>query len=166
MKKFFVSATIALLLLLVITGIGLASLPRREASGNFITTSTTIHSVMEDKFNEVIDLSSTVTYTGALEGTSTLDGTLTVRRDGSANFRGIETFTGSVNGMPGTLTFKVVGSSDLYQTIKLTNLITSGTGELASLYGVISKTGIIKDNGPVGMYTGQVNNPDLFSSQD
>lgn len=155
MKKVFVSATIALLLLIVITGIGFASLSRREAGGSFITTSTTIHSLMEDKFNEVIDLSSTVTYTGMLEGTSVLNGTLTVHRDGSANFQGVETFTGSVNGTPGTLTFKVTGSSDLYQTIKLTNLITSGTGELASLDGMILKTGIIKDNGPVGTYTVQ-----------
>jgi hypothetical protein len=156
MKKFLVSATIALLLVIVITGIGLAAFPRGEAGGSFSTTSTTIHSVMEDKFNEVIDLSSTVTYTGTLEGTSALQGTLTVRRDGSANFQGTETFTGLVNGMPGTLTFKVVGSSNLYQTVKLTNSITSGTGELASLYGVISKTGISKDNGPAGTYITQI----------
>ena len=156
MKKFLVSAAIALLLVIIITGIGLAALPHREASGSFMTTSTTIHSLMEDKFNEVIDLSSTVTYTGTLEGTSTLQGILTVRRDGSANFQGTEIFAGTVNGIPGTLTFKVVGSSDLYQSIHLTNLITGGTGELASLYGVISKTGMTKDNGPVGTYTYQV----------
>ena len=156
MKKFLVSGAIALLLVIVITGIGLAALPRREASGSFITTSTTIHSIIEDKFNEVIDLSSMVTYTGKLEGTSTLQGTLTVRRDGSANFLGEETFTGLVDEIPGTLTFKVTGRSDLYQTIKLTNLITSGSGELASLRGVISKTGIIKDNGPVGTYIWQI----------
>jgi hypothetical protein len=157
MKKIFVSTPIAFLLLLVITGIGLAALPRTEASGNFVTTSTTIHNVMEDKFNEVIDISSTVTYSGALEGNSTLQGTLTVSRDGSANFLGVETFTGLVNGMPGTLTFEIVGDCNLYQAIQLTNVITSGTGELASLRGVISKTGITKDNGPVGTYTGQFN---------
>jgi hypothetical protein len=156
MKKFLVSAAIALLLVILITGMGLAALPRREASGSFITTSTTIHSVMDDKFNEVNDLSSAVTYTGTLEGTSALQGTLTIHRDGSADFRGVETFTGSVNEMPGTLTFEVVGDCDLYQGIRLTNTIMSGTGELASLYGVISKTGITKDNGPVGTYTGQV----------
>jgi uncharacterized protein DUF3224 len=156
MKKVFVSATIALMLVIVITGIGLAALPRTEASGSFMTTSTTIHSVTEDKFNEVIDLSSTVTYSGALEGTSTLQGTLTLRRDGSANFQGVETFTGLVNGMPGTLTFKIVGSNDLYQRIQLTNTITSGTGELASLRGELSREGIIKDNGPVGTFTGRI----------
>jgi hypothetical protein len=158
MKKIFVSTATALLLLMIITGIGLASVPRTEASGNFITTSTTIHSVTEDKFNEIIDLSSMVTYTGTLEGTSTLQGTLTVRRDGSAHFKGEEIFTGLVNGMPGTLTFEIIGDCDLYQGIQLTNTITSGTGELAALHGELSKEGIIKDNGPVGTYTGQINN--------
>ena len=59
--------------------------------------------------------------------------------------------------MPGTLTFKVTGTSDLYQAIHLTNTITGGTGGLASLQGELSKTGMIKDNGPVGTYTGQMN---------
>ena len=156
MKKFLVSVSVALLLVIVITGIGLAALPRGEARGSFLSTSTTIYSVMDDKFNEVTDLNSTVTYTGTLEGTSTLQGTLTVHRDGSGDFRGFETFTGSVNGMPGTLTFELVGSSDLYRTIHLTSSITSGTGGLASVYGGLSMTGIIKDNGPVGTYTGQI----------
>ncbi|HSL30013.1 MAG TPA: DUF3224 domain-containing protein, partial [Anaerolineales bacterium] len=108
-RLFIPFVTIALLSVIVIRGIVVAALPHTEASGNFITTSTTIHRVTEDKFNEVIDLSSTVTYTGALEGTSTVDGTLTVRRDGSGNFQGVETFNGFVNGIPGTLRFKLAG---------------------------------------------------------
>ena len=155
MKKFFVSIAIALLLVIVITGMGLAALARTEASGSFTSTSM-IYSVTEDKFNEVINLSSTVTYTGTLEGTSTLQGALTIHRDGSADFLGTETFTGSVNGIPGTLTFEVVGNSNLYQAIQLTSTITSSTGGLASIQGVLSMTGIIKDNGPVGTYTGQI----------
>lgn len=161
MKKVFVSAALAVLLLVIITGIGLAALPRREASGNFITASTTIHSETEDKFNTIIELSSTVTYTGTLEGTSTLQGSLIVRRDGNADFEGVETFTGLVNGMPGTLTFKIEGSNDVYQAIQLTNLITSGTGELATLQGELSKKGIIKDNGPVGTYTAHLHNQQI-----
>ena len=158
MKRVFVSAAIVLLLLLAIPMIGLASFPRTEASGTFVTTSTTIHRAMEDKFSTIIDLSSTVTYTGTLEGISTMQGTLTVRRDGSADFKGVEAFTGFVNGMPGTLTFKIQGDIDLYQAIQLTNIITSGTGELASVRGELSKAGIVKDNGPVGTYTGQIIN--------
>jgi hypothetical protein len=155
MKKLFVSAAIALSLVVVITGMGLATLARTEASGNFTSTSM-IYSVTEDKFNEVIKLSSAVNYAGTLEGTSTLQGTLTVHRDGSADFLGTETFTGLVNGIPGTLTFDVVGNRDLYQAIQLTSTITSGTGRLASIQSVLSMTGIIKDNGPVGTYTGHI----------
>jgi hypothetical protein len=162
MKKVFVSTAIALLLLGIITNIGLASFPRRNthtpASGTFVTTSTTIISEMEDKFNTIIDLNSIVTYTGSLEGTSTVYGTLTVDRDSSGSFRGVETFTGLVNGIPGTLTFELVGNSDLYQAIQITSTITNGTGQLANLQGVLSKAGIIKDNGPVGTYTGQIRN--------
>jgi hypothetical protein len=156
MKKVFVSTGMVLLLVILLTGIGLAASPRTDASGRFITTSTTIHSETEDKFNTIIDLSSTVTYTGTLEGTSALQGTLIVYRDGSARFQGVETFTGLVNGMPGTLTFKLEGSSDLYQAIEINNVITSGIGELSDLQGQISKAGINRDNGPVGTYTGQI----------
>ena len=157
-RLFILFVTIALLVPIAITGIGWAALPRTEARGNFITTSTTVHSVMEDKFNEIIDLSSAVTYTGTLEGSSTLQGTLTVRRDGSASFQGVETFTGSVNGMPGTLSFKIGGNNNVYQAVQLTNTITGGTGRLASLQGELSKEGMIKDDGPVGTYTWQINN--------
>jgi hypothetical protein len=158
MKKLFVSTAISLLLVTLITGMVLAALPHTEVSGSFTSASTTVHNIMEDKFNEVIDLSSTVIYSGILEGTSTLQGTLTVRRDGSANFLGRETFTGSVNGIPGTLTFKVTGTKALYRAIQLTNVITSGTGGLASFHGELSKTRTIEDNALVGTYTGQINN--------
>ena len=156
-RLFNMFLAVALLILIAIRSIGLATLPHTEASGNFVTTSTTIKSITEDKFNEITDFTSTITYTGTLEGTSTLHGTWTIRRDGSADFQGVETFTGFVKGTPGTLTFKFEGSNDLYQEIQLTNLIISGTGELAGLRGELSKTGIIKDNGPVGTYTGQFN---------
>ena len=138
-NRFFIPfVTIGVVVLIAMRSIGLAVSPRIEASGNFSMAPTTSHSITEDKFNETIDLSTALTYTGALESTSTLHGTLTVRRDGSTTFIGMETFTGLVNGTPGTLTFKVVGSSDPYQTMQLTNTITSGTGELISLRGVIS----------------------------
>lgn len=158
-NRFFIPfVTIGIVVLIAMRGIGLAVSPRIEASGNFFTTSTTIHSVTEDKFNETIDLSSSITYTGTLEGTSTLHGTLTVRRDGSADFQGVETFTGLVNGVPGTLTFELEGNTDLYQEMQLINTIIGGTGELASLQGELLKVGMVKDNGPAGTYTGQINN--------
>ena len=157
-RLFNVFLAIAVLTLIAMRSLGLAALPMTEASGTFIATSTTIHRVREDKFNEVIDLSSMITYTGTLEGTSALQGTLTVHRDGSGNFQGVETFTGTLNRIPGTLTFNVTGTSDLYQAIQLTSTITSATAALASLHGELSKTGMIKDNGPVGTYSGRINN--------
>ena len=155
-RLFNVFLVIAVLTLIGMRSLGLAAPPTTEASGTFIATSTTIHSVTDDKFNEIIDLSSTMTYTGTLEGTSILQGTLTVHRDGSGIFQGVETFTGSLNGIPGGFTFSVTGTSDLYQAIQLTSTITSGTGGLASFRGTLSKAAIIKDNGPVGTYTGQI----------
>ena len=152
-NRFFIPfVTIGIVALIAMRGFGLAVSPDTEASGNFSTTSTTIHSVTEDKFNETIDLSSAITYTGTLEGTSTLRGTLTMHRDGSTNFQGVETFTGFAMGMPGTLTFKLAGSGDPFQAIQLTSTITSGTGELASLRGAIS----LRDSGLGGTYTGQI----------
>lgn len=161
MKKVFISAVV-LSLLIFITSIGFASFPRTdphtEASGTFITTSTTINSEMDDKFNTVIDLRSVITYTGTLEGTSTLEGTLAMHRDESASFQGVETFIGLVNGVPGTLIFELAGNSDIYQAIQITGTITNATGQLAKLHGILSKTGIIKDDGPVGTYTVQISN--------
>jgi len=157
-RLFNISFAIVLLSLIAIRSIGLAAFPHPEASGTFVTTSTTVHSAMEDKFNMIIDLSSTVTYTGTLEGTSTMQGTLTVYRDDSAKFKGVEVFTGLVNGIPGTLTFELEGNNDVYQAVQLTDAITSGTGALANLQGKFSKVGIVKDNGPIGTYTSQITN--------
>jgi hypothetical protein len=156
-RLFNLFLAIALLVPIAIRGISLAAFQPTEASGTFTPTSTRITSSTEDKFNTIIDLSSTVTYTGTLEGTSTVQGTLVVHRDDSGTFSGVETFTGLVNGKPGTLTFELVGNNNVYQAVQLTNTITSGTGELANLRGTLSKVGIIKDNGPVGTYTGQIN---------
>jgi hypothetical protein len=156
-RLFNIFLAIAILSLIAMRSLGLAAHPITAASGTFVSTSITIISEMEDKFNTITEVSSTVTYTGSLEGHSTVHGTLIVHQDGSGSFRGVETFTGTVNGMPGTLTFNVTGTSDLYQAIQMTSTITSGTAALASLHGELSKTGMIKDNGPVGTYSGQIN---------
>ena len=155
-RLFNVFLAIALLMLIAITSIGFAASPNTEASGTFVTTSSKIYET-EDKFNTIVDMRSAIQYSGTLEGTSTLEGTLVIRRDGSGTFYGVERFTGLVNGVPGTLTFKIEGNSDLYQAIRLNNTITGSTGGLANLQGVLTKVGMIKDNGPAGTYTGQIN---------
>ena len=53
----------------------------------------------------IIDVSATAAYTGTFVGTSTINGTLIIHADGSTNFHDTEVFTGTVNGVPGTVTF-------------------------------------------------------------
>ena len=96
-----------------------------------------------------------VTYTGTFDGTSTGPNTLTIHADGSANFHGFYTFTGTVNGIPGTVTFEAngAGTSDLQFQATLTSV--RGTGALANLHAVLKQVGTVEDH-PLGIYTGQI----------
>ena len=106
--------------------------------------------------NTICEFAPTVvTYTGTFEGTSTGPNTLTIHADGSANFHGFYTFTGTVNGIPGTVTFEAngAGTSDLQFQATLTSV--SGTGALATLHAVLKQVGTV-ENHPLGTYTGQI----------
>ena len=93
-----------------------------------------------------------VTYTGTFDGTSIGPNILIIHADGSANFHGIYTFTGTVNGIPGTVTFEAhgAGTSDLQFQATLTSI--RGTGALANLHAVIKQVGTVADH-PLGTYT-------------
>ena len=137
--------------------LGAAAAPPAPASGGFAATSTTINGVRFAGTNAIIDLTYTVSYTGALTGTSVVDGTLTAHGNDSGNFRGIETFTGTVNGVPGTLTFRLVGRDDPNAIDHGTAVIQSGTGQLAGLHGVLHQVGTVEGPpGPVGTYSGRI----------
>jgi hypothetical protein len=106
--------------------------------------------------NTICEFPATVvTYTGTFDGTSTGPVTLTIHADGSANFHGFFTFTGTVNGIPGTVTFEAngAGTSDLQFQATLTSV--KGTGALATLHAVLKQVGTVEDH-PVGTYTGQI----------
>jgi hypothetical protein len=144
---------------------GAAASPPTEASGTFTTTSATFNSMREVGGNTIIDLSSTIAYTGTFTGTSTVHGVLIFHSDGvgpqfppwRANFHDVEIFTGTVNGVPGTVTFDIKGSNDPSGAVKGTYTIVSATGELAGLHGVLSQVGKIETpSGPFGTYTGQI----------
>jgi hypothetical protein len=96
-----------------------------------------------------------VTYTGTFDGASTGSNTLTIHADGSANFHGFYTFTGTVNGIPGTVTFEAngAGTSDLQFQATLTSV--RGTGALANLHAVLKQVGTVEEH-PLGAYTGQI----------
>jgi hypothetical protein len=73
-----------------------------------------------------------------------------------ANFHDVETFTGTVNGVPGTVTFNDNGTSDPSGALKATLTIVSATGDLAGLRGVLSEVGVVGPGGPEATYTGQL----------
>jgi hypothetical protein len=136
---------------------GSVASPPTAASGTFTYTSSTFNSIRSAGGNTIIDLSATVSYTGTLSGTSTVQGTLILHASGSANFQDVETFTGTVNGVPGTVTFNLTGRNGPSLDIKATDTIISATGDLAGLHGVLREVGTVPSpTGPVGTYSGQI----------
>ena len=144
-------------LLAVAAASGAAASPPTPVSGTVGNTSATFNSVRAVGENLIIDLSATASYTGTFSGTSTINGVLIVHPDGSANFHDVEVFTGTVNGVPGTVTFNLNGSNDSALTVHATATIVDATGGLAGLHGVLHEVGtVVVPSGPVGTYTGNI----------
>jgi hypothetical protein len=136
---------------------GAAASPPTPASGTFTYTSSSFNSVRTAGGNTIIELSATVSYDGTFTGTSTVEGTLIVHADGSANFHDVETFTGTVSGVPGTVTFNLTGSNDSSLALHATATIIGATGGLAGLHGVLHAVGSVQiPTGPFGTYNGHV----------
>jgi len=137
---------------------GAAASPPISASGTLTYQSATFNSIRSAGGNTIIDLSATVAYTGTFNGTSTLHGTLILHPGGTANFHDVETFTGTVNGVPGTVTFNLNGSSDAASVVSATDVIVGASGDLVGLHGVLTEAAVVLDPavGPVGTYSGQV----------
>ena len=136
---------------------GAAASPPTPASGTFTYTSSSFNSVRTAGGNTIIEVSATVSYDGTFTGTSTVEGTLIVHADGSANFHDVETFTGTVNGVPGTVTFNLTGSNDSSLALHATATIIGATGGLAGLHGVLHEVGSVQiPTGPFGTYNGHV----------
>jgi hypothetical protein len=126
------------------------------ASGTWTTTSVTFNSSRQVgagiTINEITDH---VSYTGTFSGTSVLHGILIFFPDGSAFFHDTETFTGTVEGKSGTVTFDLIGGSGPAGDYHGTQTIVRGTGDLANLHGVLHQVGTVAA-GPAGTYTGQI----------
>lgn len=148
---------VSLMALVALGGVsGAVASPPEPASGDFTYTSSTFNSVREAGGNLIIDLSAEVAYTGTLSGTSIVNGTLIFHANGSANFHDVEVFTGTVNGVSGTLTFNLSGTSH-NGVFDGNAVITSGTGGLSNLHGVLNEVGAVQmPTGPFGIYTGQL----------
>ena len=158
------TARIRLLLVVVVVVVAAvaagaaAASPPVSASGTLTYQSATFNSIRFAGGNTIIDLSATVAYTGTFSGTSTLHGTLILHPDGTANFHDIETFTGTVNGVPGTVTFNLNGSADAAAVVSATDVVLDASGDLAGLHGVLTEAAVVLDPlvGPIGTYSGQI----------
>ena len=151
---------VPLVALLVVAGVvgGAAASQPTSASGTLTYTASTFNDVRSAGGNTIIgDLNATVSYTGTFSGTSTVQGTLILHPNGSANFHDVETFTGTVNGVFGTVTFNLNGSSDPEGNVRATAVIVSATGGLTGLHGVLKEIGTVPSpTGPEATYTGQI----------
>jgi hypothetical protein len=144
--------------MLVVGGIApAAAMPSTPVSGTFTMTSVIFSNVRVVGGNTMIDLHATIDYTGTFTGSSVVDGHLIIHADGSANFHDMETFTGTVNGVPGTVTWNLTGGGPAPDYFG-TQVITHATGDLAGLHGVLRQVGQVLDPlaGPFGTYAGEI----------
>ena len=155
-RLYLLLVPLAVLVAAVATTGAAASTPT-AATGTVGNTSASFNSVRTAGGNLIVELSATASYTGTFTGTSTLRGILIIHADGSANFHDVETFTGTVNGVPGTVTFNLNGSNDAALVVHATATIISASGGLAGLHGVLHEIGtVVIPTGPVGTYSGEI----------
>jgi hypothetical protein len=154
-KRLGITAVIAVVLgAACVTGASATS--PTPASGTFTTASILSFDLVRSAGgNDFIDVTGTTSWTGTFNGTSTDVGRLTFHANGDVNVHTTSTFVGTVNGVPGTVTLELIGRS-VGVGFHATETIISATGGLAGLHGVVTQEGIVGDNGPVGMYSGQV----------
>jgi len=145
-------------LLGAVIAVGATASPPAPASGTLTYLASTFNSVRLEGGNAIIDLSADVSYTGTLSGTSHLHGVLIFHPDGTANFHDTETFTGTVDGIAGSVTFNLKGSSDPNLVVTGTSTVVDASGGLAGLHGVLDISAVVLDKlaGPVGTYSGQL----------
>ena len=157
MRKSWLLTLGLLLTLFALGGTSAFAAPPTIASGTYIYTDSYFESFRAAGGNVVIEVVATVEYSGTFTGTSVVRGTIVVHADGSANFRDVEVFTGTVNGVPGTVTFRLTGSNDSDLDVRATSTIVEATGELAGLQGVLRLRGAVHlPEGPYGSYSGQI----------
>jgi hypothetical protein len=136
---------------------GASAAPPTPASGTFTTASIlSFDLVRSSGGNEFFAVTGTTSWTGTFSGTSTEVGTVAFHPNGNVSVHAVSTFIGTVNGVPGTVTFVLSGRNGPDQDFRATATIVGATGGLAGLHGVVTQQGTVGDNGPVGTYSGQI----------
>jgi hypothetical protein len=102
--------------------------------------------------------SGTITNTSAtFDSVRSAGGKLIVHEDGSANFHDVEVFTGTVNGVPGTITFDLTGRNDAHLAVEETRTIVDASEALSGLHGILHETGVVViPTGPATTYIGRI----------
>jgi Protein of unknown function (DUF3224) len=135
-----------------------ASAAPTAASGTFATASiVSFDLVRSADGNDFFDVTGTTAWTGTFSGTSTEVGTVTFHVSGVDNFHAISTFTGTVNGVAGTVTFELTGRNTPGGVrLRASANIVAATGGLAGLHGSLTWQGTVGPDGPIGTYSGQI----------
>jgi hypothetical protein len=134
-----------------------AAAPPTAASGTITVISASFSEPRIEGTNTVYDIVTTEAWTGTFAGTTTVQATLTFHADGSAEDHGVKTFTGTVNGTFGTVTFSGEAHADPAGNLAGVDAIIGGSGGLANLHGSLTEAGVVQANGnPMSNYTGQI----------
>jgi hypothetical protein len=131
--------------------------PPALVSGTYTYTDSYFESFRTAGGNVIIGVVASVEYTGTLTGTSIVRGTIIVHPDGSANFHNVEEFTGTVNGVAGTLTLRIAGSNDAMLDVRAKSTIVDSSDELTGVHGTLALAGSVRfPEGPFGTYSGRL----------
>ena len=106
--------------------------------------------------NTFITQRAPLILTGTFAGTAILEQRIVVHPGGLTTFEAWQTFSGTVNGLPGTVLLRIVGSGDA-TSFHGYFIVVSATGNLTGLHG--EGTFTISAQTGVGTYTGQVEMP-------
>jgi hypothetical protein len=152
-------ARVLLLVLVAALGVGgvttaaAASAPI-SASGTTSTTSCVFANPRTDGGNQVFDATCYETWSGTFVGSDVTQFTLILHANGSGDgVNGVKTFTGTVNGTTGTVTFSSQGHADVAGNFQGNDTIIGGSGGLANLHGSLKAAGSVA---AVDTYTGTI----------
>jgi hypothetical protein len=120
-----------------------AASPPPAASGTITVVSATFSPPRTVGTNTVFDILTTEVWTGTFSGTTLVQSTLTIHADGSAEDHGVKTFTGTVNGTSGTVTFSGEAHAGPAGNLAGVDAIIGGSGDLATIHGSLNETGAV-----------------------
>ena len=123
---------------------GAAASPPETGSGSYVVTSADITDVrFGDDGTVFVTETEYADATGTLIGTFAHDLVVAIHPDGSLNFRGKGTFTGTVDGMSGSFEDTLEGQGSVVSgELRGTITILKGFGHLAGLQGRVTIEGI------------------------